>query len=69
MSALRDRPEIKEAGKIWLASIVLSAIFGLVGLAVPLVADNLLALVAATFLYLPAWVIWRRHIDSKFNID
>lgn len=65
MSAPSEQPAVKEAGTIWLASIVLSAIFGLIGLAVPLVADNLLALVAATFLYLPAWVLWRRNVDLQ----
>lgn len=48
---------------IWLASIALSAVFGVLALFVPFMADNLLAFVAATFLYLPAWILWRRGKD------
>ncbi len=53
----------REATLIWAASVALTAVLGLVGMFVPLVAQNLLALVAATFLYLPAWAIWRRGIE------
>jgi hypothetical protein len=58
-----DRSAFHEATFVWLGSLALSAIFGLIGLVVPFVADNLLALVAATFLYLPAAVLWRRGVD------
>jgi membrane protease YdiL (CAAX protease family) len=53
----------REVALIWGASIALTAIIGVVGLLVPLVAQNQLALVAAAFLYLPALAIWKRGLD------
>ena len=58
-----DRLAHREALLVWIASIAATAAFGTLGLVVPFVADNLLAFVAATFLYLPAWVLWRRGTD------
>lgn len=54
---------VREALLIWIGSLCLSAVFGLLGMVWPFMADNLLAFVAATFLYLPAWILWRQRID------
>ncbi len=53
----------REATLVWVGSVAITAIMGVVAMFVPLVAQNLLALVAATFLYLPAWAIWRRGLE------
>lgn len=63
-SAEHHPPSIlREVAGIWLASLALSGLCGLVALWVPFVAENLLAFVAGTFLYLPAWMLWRRGRD------
>ncbi|HIN85860.1 MAG TPA: CPBP family intramembrane metalloprotease, partial [Myxococcales bacterium] len=53
----------KEAGGIWLASIGICAVLGLLATFIPLIHENILALVAATFLYLPAWQLWRNKCE------
>ena len=53
----------REASLVWLGSIALTGVFGLLAMVVPFVAENLLAFVAATFLYLPAAALWRRQRD------
>ena len=57
-----DRP-LREALLVWTATVAAMAAAGLAALAVPWIAENLLALVAAAFLYLPAWAVWRRGRD------
>jgi len=59
----RDPGPRREAALVWVGSLALSGLFGILGLFIPIVADNLLALVAATFLYLPAAALWRRGVD------
>ncbi|MBT9554434.1 MAG: CPBP family intramembrane metalloprotease [Myxococcales bacterium] len=59
---LREARPGREAMWVWTASIALTAIFGLVGLVVPVVAENLLGVVAVIFLYLPIWTLDRRRV-------
>lgn len=50
----------------------MSGLFGLLGLWVPLIGENLLIIVAGTFLYLPAWILFRRNKelhDYGFRAD
>jgi membrane protease YdiL (CAAX protease family) len=56
-----ERPG-REAMWVWAASIALTALFGLLGLVVPVVAENLLGIVAVIFLYLPIWTLDRRRV-------
>ena len=58
----RDQRPGREAMRVWAASIVLTALFGLFGLVVPFVAENLLGVVAVLFLYLPIWTLDRRRV-------
>ena len=53
----------REAALVWIASLAVTALLGVAGQAIPWVGENLLGFVAAMFLYLPAWAVWRRGLD------
>ena len=58
-----DSDILKEAFGVWGLSVLIIALLGVIAQMVPIIADNLLAFVAATFLYLPAWALWRRRLE------
>jgi membrane protease YdiL (CAAX protease family) len=62
-STRSNRPILLEAGRLWFASVVICGLLGVVALFVPFISDNLLALVAAVFLYLPAWQLWKNQSE------
>ena len=61
MRPVNERP-LRDAFGVWLASLAATGAFGLLGLVVPFIQENLLGLVAAVFLYVPIWVLDRRRI-------
>jgi membrane protease YdiL (CAAX protease family) len=61
----RRRKILLEAVGVWVLSVLLIAGFGVLANFIPFISENLLAFVAATFLYLPAWVLWKRHVGLQ----
>ena len=67
-NAMRRR-RLRESLGVWLLSVLCIAGFGLLAQFIPFVAENLLAFVAASFLYLPAAALWRRgHNLEEFGL-
>jgi len=62
-SGSTSKEGLKEALGVWTLSLVLIGLLGLAGLFLPILSENLLACVAAVFLYLPAWALWRKQRD------
>ena len=56
---------VRETLAVFAATFVATAAVGLLGRFVPFVADNVLAFVAAIFLYGPLWVLGRRDEDLR----